>query len=975
MNKGTTKPLSDIWGTSGTDVFAVGSGIILHYDGSTWASTDTETTTGPSSVSLEPVSETISSPMSIITTAYLQGIWGSSGSDVFAVGYYGTILHYDGASWSPMDTETTTGPSSVSLEPVSETISSPTSVATTADLFSIWGSSATDVFAVGQHYWQGGGGTILHYDGSTWSSMDSGTTRSLYGIWGSSGSDVFAVGSRIILHYDGLSWSHMESETTQYLYDVWGSSGSDVFAVGYDGTILHYDGSTWSSMDSGTTRRLYAVWGSSNTDVFAVSDYDTILHYDGSSWTSMNGRTANPLSGIWGASPTDVFAVGSYGTILHYDGDPDNDGILADEDNCPLVPNPDQADFDGDERGDVCDNCADVPNSDQTDGDGDGAGDACDDDDDNDETPDVDDNCPTVENPDQINSDGDGLGDACDDDDDNDGILDVDDNCPTVENPDQINSDGDGLGDSCDNCPYLSNPDQTDSDGDGIGDVCDDDPDGDGLSGEEDNCPTVYNPDQEDSDGDGFGDVCDSENTFAVIDQWSNKLLIFDLSYNLLYEKDFTGIGRCYLVSPSVTGWLAKGCPLSGCGSDNRIIWDLKPDGSIRHEVTNLGEPSFFTGIASGGFVAGDVYSGVIDLYSTSGSYMRSVNVWEEDDGWPYDYSYLGTVAGLAHGGFVVPPQGRPPQGGYDGYCPYLYFYDHDLNLVNKVDISSENVRLFTLTGLSDGGFAATCTEHDDIYVDYLCRFNSDGDLVEKIDITGDVGFGRYYWDVYLAGLRDGGIMVSYDGSDRVWVYRSPSEEVDLSPFGVAEIFALAGNIFESDLDDDSIHSPGDNCPTTYNPGQEDSDEDGRGDRCDNCPEVSNPTQGDSDGDGIGDLCDDLALCGDGIVQWHKGEECEIGVGNECGPYGDCIDCVCVRGYCGDGRIDWHRGETCDPPGSICGSGGNAQWVCDDNCHCVYQAFCGDGIVQWKRGEQCEVGVGNECGPYGECIDCVCVKE
>ena len=67
--------------------------------------------------------------------------------------------------------------------------------------------------------------------------------NTLTGVWGSSGSDVFAVGwAGTILHYDGTSWSSMESETTSRLEGVCGSSGSDVFAVGYDGTIFHYDG-------------------------------------------------------------------------------------------------------------------------------------------------------------------------------------------------------------------------------------------------------------------------------------------------------------------------------------------------------------------------------------------------------------------------------------------------------------------------------------------------------------------------------------------------------------------------------------------------------------------------------------------------------------------------------------------------------------------------------------------------------------
>ena len=43
------------------------------------------------------------------TTADLSGVWGSSGEDVFAVGAFGTILHYDGTAWSLMDSGTTEG--------------------------------------------------------------------------------------------------------------------------------------------------------------------------------------------------------------------------------------------------------------------------------------------------------------------------------------------------------------------------------------------------------------------------------------------------------------------------------------------------------------------------------------------------------------------------------------------------------------------------------------------------------------------------------------------------------------------------------------------------------------------------------------------------------------------------------------------------------------------------------------------------
>jgi hypothetical protein len=170
-------------------------GTILQYDGTEW------------------------SVMSSNTTEDLGGVWGASGTDVFAVGDRGTILQYDGTEWSVMSSNTT------------------------EELNGIWGASGTDVFAVGDR------GTILHYNGSGWSGMSSTTKVHLNGIWGTSGTDVFGLGDGgTILHYDGSSWEQTDANTKEGFMDVWGASATEVFICGDHGGILYYDGSAVSSM-------------------------------------------------------------------------------------------------------------------------------------------------------------------------------------------------------------------------------------------------------------------------------------------------------------------------------------------------------------------------------------------------------------------------------------------------------------------------------------------------------------------------------------------------------------------------------------------------------------------------------------------------------------------------------------------------------------------------------------------------------
>ena len=114
------------------------------------------------------------------------------------------------------------------------------------------------------------------------------TTNTINDVWGTSSSDVFAVGHLpgTTLHYNGRTWNPMTSSTQDTIESAWGDFAIRCFRLGGDSSggsiILHYNGKTWSTMtDNVPTNLFLKVWGTSSANVFAVDSQGTIVHYCG----------------------------------------------------------------------------------------------------------------------------------------------------------------------------------------------------------------------------------------------------------------------------------------------------------------------------------------------------------------------------------------------------------------------------------------------------------------------------------------------------------------------------------------------------------------------------------------------------------------------------------------------------------------------------------------------------------------------
>lgn len=237
----------------------------------------------------------------------LLSIWGTSETDVWAVGGDALdgsgplVLHWDGSDWSRKPTGLTQG-----------------------DLWWVFG------FADGPIYMGGSGGIILRYENDQFTQMDTPGQETVFGIWGASPDDVWAVGGASPSG-GGFAWrlqngewaadstlpSNVSDEAA--VWKVFGTSVDDAWLVGSNGVSLHWNGQELSPGQTGVGASLFTVHAGGGQRYAAVGGLVTgiIVEYDGGEWTDV---TPDPvpgdgLSGVCLGAGGEGIAVGAFGSV------------------------------------------------------------------------------------------------------------------------------------------------------------------------------------------------------------------------------------------------------------------------------------------------------------------------------------------------------------------------------------------------------------------------------------------------------------------------------------------------------------------------------------------------------------------------------------------------------------------------------------------------------------------------------------
>jgi hypothetical protein len=141
------------------------------------------------------------------------------------------------------------------------------------------------------------GGYILEVDTTyEWVFDDSGVSEDLNSTVVVSSDNLWAVGAGgTVIHNDGTGWSTVDVGTSEDLTDICFIDASNAYIVGEGGTVISYDGTTWTIVDIGTTADLFAVDFSNLDNGVVVGEAGLIYTFLSGTWSEVETGDDNDL--------------------------------------------------------------------------------------------------------------------------------------------------------------------------------------------------------------------------------------------------------------------------------------------------------------------------------------------------------------------------------------------------------------------------------------------------------------------------------------------------------------------------------------------------------------------------------------------------------------------------------------------------------------------------------------------------------
>ncbi len=339
-------PLNALWATADDDVWAVGLvGTILHWDGESWAYVASGT--------LQP----------------LDGVWASGANDVWVVGRLGIVLHWDGESFVEVEGapigvfKSVWGKGSevwIAADEVVHNFDGDTWGATnlsSSQLNAVFGTSATNVWVVGDREDADVAGFVARWNGEEWETLSSQDVAfNLSSVWGTGPDDMWVAGVSGAAHWDGNAFTLNSPELAtrgiagqDELWAVgdgmalldngeWSSgdalindesfggfsaiTANGTWAVGDLGVMVRHTDNGWEAYSHAVSfENLLDVWSNGPDNTWAVGNAGIVLQWDGETWRVSLHDGFTTFYGVSGTADDDVWAVGQSGTVMHWNGE------------------------------------------------------------------------------------------------------------------------------------------------------------------------------------------------------------------------------------------------------------------------------------------------------------------------------------------------------------------------------------------------------------------------------------------------------------------------------------------------------------------------------------------------------------------------------------------------------------------------------------------------------------------------------